>query len=289
MKAVFDTKPTSVYDDDISQRYQFPKRYLSIAQKSLDDWVVFRRPRADGGNLAYFATAHVSSIEPDFSTPGMYYAHLRDYLNFENPVPWNNNENYAEQALRDITRAEVGVFMRGRSIRPLEDADFDSMIAHALPSYWEKLSDDRFNRKQGHNRRVEQVLVNRTVREADFRKRICSTYDNTCAVTGLNIVDKKGNFEVQAAHIWPVADGGPDTTHNGIALSSTAHWLFDRHLISVSSEYRLLIHEEFLPSHIKNLLKPAGNPIGLPRIENERPNIEYLARHQAKFEAVNRP
>lgn len=72
MKAVFDTKPTSVYDDDISQRYHFPKRYLSTVQKCLDDWVVFRRPRAHGGNLAYLAIAYVLSIEQDFSKPGMY-------------------------------------------------------------------------------------------------------------------------------------------------------------------------------------------------------------------------
>jgi hypothetical protein len=28
MKAVFDTKPTSVYDDEVTRHYQFPRRYL---------------------------------------------------------------------------------------------------------------------------------------------------------------------------------------------------------------------------------------------------------------------
>ena len=31
--------------------------------------------------------------------------------------------------------------------------------------------------------------------------------------------------EAQAAHTWPLADGGSDVAQNGIALSATAHFL----------------------------------------------------------------
>jgi putative restriction endonuclease len=80
-------------------------------------------------------------------------------------------------------------------------------------------------------RRVELMLVNRKIRDANFRRLVCEAYDDTCAVTGLRIINGGGRSEVQAAHIWPVAEGGSDAVHNGIALSGTAHWLFDRHLI----------------------------------------------------------
>ena len=68
MKAVFDTKPTSVYDNEFTRHYQFPRRYLETVQRCVGDRIVFRRPRADGGNLAWFARALVSALEPDPTT-----------------------------------------------------------------------------------------------------------------------------------------------------------------------------------------------------------------------------
>ncbi|MBX9460355.1 MAG: HNH endonuclease [Brevundimonas sp.] len=74
------------------------------------------------------------------------------------------------------------------------------------------------------------MLVNRKVRDTSFRRQVCRAYDDTCAITGLRIINGGGRSEVQAAHIWPVEHGGPDTVRNGLALSGTVHWLFDRHL-----------------------------------------------------------
>src|SRR3546814_1909519 len=76
------------------------------------------------------------------------------------------------------------------------------------------------------------MLVNRKIRDANFRNHVLDAYENTCAVTGLRIVNGGGKAEAQAAHIWSVAGGGPDIVQNGVALSATAHWLFDRHLIT---------------------------------------------------------
>ena len=55
--------------------------------------------------------------------------------------------------------------------------------------------------------------------------------------TGLRLVNGGGRADVEAAHIWPVAEGGPDIVQNSIALSATCHWLFDRHLISLRDDY----------------------------------------------------
>jgi putative restriction endonuclease len=94
MKAVFDTKPASGYDDDISRHYHFPRRYLSLVERAAGDWIVLRRPRADGGNLAYFATAKVVGIEADLDHPGMSYARPADFLPFDSPVPWTTQGRY---------------------------------------------------------------------------------------------------------------------------------------------------------------------------------------------------
>jgi hypothetical protein len=44
-----------------------------------------------------------------------------------------------------------------------------------------------------------------------FSGSIKTTYDDTCAFTGLKIVNGGGRIEVQAAHIRPVVASGPDS------------------------------------------------------------------------------
>ena len=73
-----------------------------------------------------------------------------------------------------------------------------------------------------------------------------------------------GKAEVQAAHIWSVADGGPDIVQNGIALSATCHWLFDRHLISLGDEYGLLVSHNRVPSAFRSLFENQIDRIHLP-------------------------
>ena len=41
MKGVFDTRPLTEYDDDISRRYHFPNRYLAEAERTEKDWILY--------------------------------------------------------------------------------------------------------------------------------------------------------------------------------------------------------------------------------------------------------
>ncbi len=72
-----------------------------------------------------------------------------------------------------------------------------------------------------------------------FSTGIKRAYDNTCAISGLLIINGGGRAEAQAAHIRPVHANGPDSLQNGVALSSTFHWMFDRGLISIDDDYSL--------------------------------------------------
>ena len=120
MKVVFDTKPESAYDDEVASRYHFPPRYLGIASQAIGDWAVFRRPRAGGEGIAYFAVGRVAAINPDPRTPGFQYASITDFLPFDRPVAWRSAVGtYAEAALRAITNVpQVGLYLRGKSVRP---------------------------------------------------------------------------------------------------------------------------------------------------------------------------
>lgn len=298
MKAVFDTKPSSVYDDEITERYHFPRRYAAIVEASTGDWVVLRRPRADGGNLAYFAVAKVIAVEPDPGSAALYYARLVEFLPFDVPVPWTISGRYAEIALRQLPRPQVGVFLRGRSVRPLEDEDFVAIVTAGLRDTTDPANARRYgldlakldiaafqaNVPLGERVwRIEAALTNRIVRDASFRRTVCRAYEDRCAVSRLRIINGGGRSEVQAAHVWSVADGGPDVVQNGIALSATIHWLFDRHLISLTDNYRLLVAHNRVPSELQSLFGEQPNAIHLPTDRSAWPHPSFLARHRERF------
>jgi putative restriction endonuclease len=133
------------------------------------------------------------------------------------------------------------------------------------------------------DRRVEQLLLNRKIRDANFRLEVCRAYDNRCAVTDLRIINGGGRAEVQAAHIRPVAEGGPDVVQNGLALSATVHWLFDRHLISIDEDYRLLAAHNRIPGELRNLFRPEQQGLHLPADRGLWPHPSFLAYHRHMF------
>lgn len=135
-------------------------------------------------------------------------------------------------------------------------------------------------------RRIAQMLVNRKIRDAAFRCGVIDAYDGRCAVTGLRIINGGGKAEAQAAHIWPVAEGGPDVVQNGIALSGTAHWLFDRHLISLTDEYGLLVSHNKVPTELRTLFARHLDRIHLPADRALWPHPTYLQRHREAFAAA---
>ena len=125
--------------------------------------------------------------------------------------------------------------------------------------------------------------MNRKVRDANFRRHVCDAYDNTCAVTRLRMINGGGKSEAQAAHIWSVADGGPDVVQNGLALCATAHWLFDRHLISLTDEYGLLVSHNRVPSELRELFRDHLQRIHLPANRASWPHLAYVRRHRAAY------
>lgn len=311
MKAVFDTKPNSGYDDEIVRRYHFPtqRNYVDAAQAAVGDWIVYREPQRNRGRRAYTAVARVLRIEPDLARANHVYAIVGDYLAFGRPVPFAGapEGGYWETPLRAIDARRIGAAVQGRAIRPLANADFAAIVAAGLaetlaPENARRLGlddlaaglaeaaspfhDDSAAPGLDQVRRVEQMLVNRKIRDANFRLQICEAYDDRCAVTGLRIINGGGRSEVQAAHIWGVGQGGPDVVQNGIALSGTVHWLFDRHLISLTDDYRLLVSHNKVPTELRVLFERQMDRIHLPKDERLWPHPEYVGRHREGFMAA---
>lgn len=97
---------------------------------------------------------------------------------------------------------------------------------------------------------VQRALTNgtRIARSSVFRQRIRNEYDYKCAISGTLIKTPRTNalYEVQAAHIIPLSEGGPDDFRNGIALTSNIHWAFDKGLIGIDATRRV-----FVPQKVK--------------------------------------
>ena len=300
MKAVFDTKADSAYDDDIAERYHFPGRYLPVAEKAIGDWIVYREPIRNKGRRGYVAVARVAAIEPDPARQTHYYARMEGFLAFPVVVPLARATGFYEDMLNNVGKPSlVGQALHGKSIRAISDAEFGTITVAGLKRTLSPENAVRLELDAAHadpatlalvsapaeeqERRVVQMLSNRKIREANFRHQVLASYDNQCAVTGLRIVNGGGNSEAQAAHILSVAAGGPDVVRNGIALSATAHWLFDRHLISLTDDYGLLVAHNRVPADLRGLFARQMDRIILPKDQKCWPGIAYIRKHREAY------
>jgi putative restriction endonuclease len=119
----------------------------------------------------------------------------------------------------------------------------------------------------------------RPFRDRAFKYAVRAAYDNKCTLTGLRLINGGGRPEVEAAHIKPVADDGPDTVRNGLALSGTVHWLIDRGLISIGDDYKILVANNRVPDNAIRLLNQNGM-VNLPKDQTLYPNAHYLKFHR---------
>jgi putative restriction endonuclease len=298
--AVFTTKTGSNYDDLPEERYHFPRTYLRQVEAVVGDWIVYYEPRrtssapsSRGGRQAYFATARVSSIFPDPARVDHFYALIADFLEFDHSVPFTEGNRYYESALeREDGNTNRGAF--GRSVRIIKESEFDNILRSGFAKILNttKTSIESYGRNERvygiddvsvpFERPIVESVVSRPFRDAAFATNVKLVYKNTCAMTGLRLINGGGRAEVQAAHIRPVSMGGSDSVRNGIALSATVHWMFDRGLISVDDDNSIIIAKDKLPEMALRLLRE-DRRLMLPERLDAFPNREALRFHREKI------
>ena len=97
-------------------------------------------------------------------------------------------------------------------------------------------------------------------------------------MTGLKLINGGGRAEVNAAHIRPVENDGPDSVQNGIALSGTVHWMFDRGLLSLDDDYSILLSRK-LNHDVSHLLNRDMKAL-VPTDKRLRPHPAFLQWHR---------
>lgn len=287
---VFIHRADSIYDDSPAERYQFPNQYLARAQTCVGDWIVYYEPRKVLETRGYFAVAKVQQIIPDPGAAGMYIAVIEpgSYLDFVNHVPFSGPTGVVE---RGVLNTDGRISGRAQSaIRPLSNEDFNRIIqlglddaAPILPrtaAYGSGLYEDQKPFQFEQERERMSALTSRIVRDRVFRKIILHAYDERCAVTGIKLINGRGRAEVAAAHIRPVEASGPDIVSNGLALSGTAHWMFDRGLISLADDLEILVSRQVNdPNGIRSLINKSGHAIAPKRV-SDRPHPHFLKWHR---------
>ena len=291
-KAVFTARVNSKYNDLPEIRYQFPRSYLRSVERVVGDWATYYEPRrttrdlnSSGGRQAYFATAKVTSIERDPEREDYFYALVSDYLEFDQAVPFREGNHYYESGLRrEDGKTSKGAF--GRSVRPIPDKEYDLILRSGFSDLTtgterptEKTSAGSADELAVYERPIIQRVVNRPFRDAAFSRQVKQAYDDTCAITGVKLINGGGRSEVQAAHIRPVQHQGPDSVRNGIALSGTVHWMFDRGLVSVDDDHTILVAEDCIPDPVLTMFNP-DRRLRLPSPSWLAPHRQFMRFHR---------
>jgi putative restriction endonuclease len=163
-----------------------------------------------GGRQAYFAAARVTAVRPDARNSDHFYAFISDFLQFDRPVPFKEREHYYEASLqRPDGQTSKGAF--GRAVRPITETEFDLIVRagfepvlgaapaiEAVPTAVR--SPGASEEPATFDRPIVEQFTSRPFRDAAFSEAVKSAYHNTCAITGLKIINGGGRAEVQAAH-----------------------------------------------------------------------------------------
>lgn len=288
-KLVLLHKADSIYDDEPDVVYDFPKSYLKAVTEAEGDWVVYYEP-VKAGPRGYFAVARIDQIIPKSGAPDRYLAMIApgSFLPFDHEVPRLIDGRPLEAALT----AEDGTPKTGGAqqlaVRRLPEAEFAAIVRLGLPQDLIAQEERRYD-PPGHRldegaaifeRPVIERLTSRPYRDIAFRRKVREAYDYRCAVSGLRLRNGGGRPEVQAAHIRPVERQGSDSVRNGLALSGTLHWMFDRGLISVAEDQTILISRNKVPSEVvERLIRPQGR-LWLPGDQRNWPHPENLRWHR---------
>jgi putative restriction endonuclease len=289
---VFIHRSDSIYEDSPAERYQFPSQYLARVEACVGDWIIYYEPRKAQESRGYFAIAKIQQVIPDPSVAGMYVAVIEpgSYLDFVNPVPFRAADGLLEKGLLNEQGKISG---RAQSaVRPISPVDFNRITELGLaedtallprvdaPPAFPGMEQTQSPFQYEEERSRVSYLTSRIVRDSIFRRVVLRAYDARCAITSLKLINGRGRAEVEAAHIRPVEANGPDIVSNGLALSGTAHWMFDRGLISIADDREIMISRHVNDTAgVRAMINKTGRLL-TPARAVDQPHPHFLRWHR---------
>lgn len=289
VKLVLLHKADSIYEDDPDVVYDFPRQYLKAVREGVGDWAVYFEP-VKAGRRGYFAVAKIDDVIEKPRENGRYLALIApgSFLAFDREVPRLVEGRPLEASLMAPDGSPKKGGAQQLAVRRLGEAEFARIVNMGLPADLVEAEERRyaassagFEEVPSHfERPVIERLTQRPYRDVAFRRKVLAAYGHRCAFSGLGLTNGGGRPEVQAAHIRPVAHGGSDSPRNGLALSGTLHWMFDRGLISVAEDRTILVSRNKVPSDVTARLVAPDGKLRLPREASAWPHPENLRWHR---------
>lgn len=290
VKLVLLHKADSIYEDEPDVQYDFPRSYLKAVNEAVGDWVVYYEP-VKAGPRGYFAVAKIQRVipKPGFDKRFLALIEPGSFLLFDQEVPRLLNGTPWESSLtaNDGTPLSGGAVQL--AVRRLPDTEFARIVNKGLPQDLEEIEARRYDPlkseiedgAQAFERPVLERLTRRPYRDVAFRRKVREAYGYRCAMSGLMLRNGGGRPEVQAAHIRPVEHEGSDSVRNGLALSGTLHWMFDRGLISIADDCEtILVSHNKVPSEVVGRLLVPGGKLIRPENPKDLPHPGNLQWHR---------
>lgn len=126
-------------------------------------------------------------------------------------------------------------------------------------------------------------IRNERVGQSYFRKMVLENYEEKCCITGLNVPQT-----LRASHIvaWSEDIRYRMNPENGLCLSATYDAAFDKYLISLDDDYRMIVSRQIREYYTNDVTKEyfnnfEGKQIIMPRFF--MPNKKFLAMHRDKL------
>lgn len=117
--------------------------------------------------------------------------------------------------------------------------------------------------------------IERETRKAAFREGIYEIYPG-CAICGKLLESPEGSLDLEAAHILPKAQDGPDLLQNGLGLCSQHHWAFDHGWFKISVDYEIHVRDYPQLEGYNELKQYHGEYLQVPGEENLQPHSYYI-------------
>lgn len=126
------------------------------------------------------------------------------------------------------------------------------------------------------NKSEEEIYI----RGGVFKREIPKIYNYTCCISEMRIVSKLDISMVDACHIKPFSISYDDTICNGIPLSPNLHRAFDRGLIAIDENYKVVISKVFTENKSNfSLNQFADKKILLPENSSYYPDNNNFSWH----------
>ncbi|MFI1835123.1 phosphorothioated DNA-binding restriction endonuclease [Streptomyces olivaceoviridis] len=111
---------------------------------------------------------------------------------------------------------------------------------------------------------AEQLSAVRRQRDRRMRELVLTAYEYRCAFCGYDGRIGAVPVGLEAAHVRWWAFGGPDETENGLCLCALHHKLFDKGVLGVGDDHRILVSQRFVghsSAAREHVIALAGRPL----------------------------